>query len=207
MNDRATYQELEKWSARAISIGNELQTKQQQLRDTLHQLEQSHLMDLLICSILKTKKVEAEVSQINEQRSALQMQLWSHAAELEACYKELRHTNQELCEALNSTVLTREQAKQRAIALLQEEESTRDALAALLSSIYGSTIRPWELQTLPANYSSSGRINELAVAPNQALPLSEETARFKADQLRLAAKFAALRAQLGRLKAAIYSNE
>lgn len=207
MNDRLTRRELEKWAARSISLSNELQAKQQQLRDTLHQSERSHLMDLLTYLILKTEKAEAEVCQISEQKSALQMKLWSTAAELEACYQELRHTNHELCDALNSTVLTCEQAKQRAITLLQQEDTARDVLAALLSSIYGSTIKPWELQTLPANYSTPGHTNELAAVPDQSLPLSEEAARFKADQLRLAAKFAALRAQLVRLQAVIYSNE
>jgi hypothetical protein len=207
MNERATRRELEKWAARTISLSNELQAKQQQLRNALHQSERSHLMDLLTCSICKTEKAEAEVSQISEQRSALQMKLWSTTAELEACYQELLYTNQELCEALNSAILTCEQAKQRATTLLQQEGTARDALAALLSSIYGSMIKPWELQTLPTNYSTSGHINELAAVPNKSLPLSEEAARFKADHLRLAAKFAALKAQLARLQAAVTPDE
>lgn len=199
MDDQVLRRELEKWLVRSISLNDELQSKQQQLRDALHQSQRSHLMDLLKYSTGKVAKAEAEVSRVSEQKRTIQKQLWSTAVELEACYQELQHTNQELCAALSSTRLTCEQATQRAKNLLKQETPAREALATLLGDIYGSTIKPWELQKA-AGYLTS-HVDGLAAVLDESLPLSEEAARFKAHYLQLAAQFASLKARLTRLQA------
>lgn len=206
MNEQATAEELQAWVARSISVKQELQTKIQQLREAALRSESLLLMDLLKFSISKAQKAEAEVGRLNNQNKSLQQKLDDVTNELKDCYQELSYTNQELSNALQSEHLTPRQAQELAKTLLEREEPTREALAKLLSAIYGLPINPWELQrqlmsSVRLNPSSQDGVGKLS---SQRIQLSQEALKFQTQCHQLAARFAALESQITRLQAQYY---
>ena len=208
MDKQATEEELQAWVARSISLDHELQAKSQELRDAAHKSERLHLMDLLDFSLRKAVTAEAELRRLSKQKKSVQQKLHDTTEALKACNQELEYTNQDLCNALQSERLTPDEAKEIARTLVEREEPAREALAQLLSAIYGETVKPWDLQlkkmpTASLNPSGRNGVSKLSFEPIQ---LSAEAIRFQAKFGQLAAKFASLKAKFTSLQAQYEKN-
>lgn len=203
MNEQVTEQELQAWVARSISLKHELQAKSHELRDAAHRSERLHFMDLVNFSLRKAAIAEAELTKLSEQKKAIRQKLYDVTQELKACYQELKYTNEDLCNALNSERLTPDQAKELAITLVETEHPARVALAELLSAIYGQTVKPWDLQSrrmLTVSLNPSG-INGVGKLSSEPIQLSAQAVMFQAKFNELATRFASLKAKFTRLQA------
>lgn len=196
-----TVEESQAWVARSISIKHELQAGIQELREATLRSEKLFLMDLLNFSSRKAQAAEAEIGRLNNQNKSLYQKLVNNTNELKVCYQELNYTNQELCESLKSEHLTPAEAKELAKTFSEREEPTREALAKLLSAIYGLPVKPWELQSrLMATVMPNPIAKNEAGSPCKPIQLSAEAVRLKVECERLAARFASLRSQMIRLQ-------
>jgi dGTP triphosphohydrolase len=125
-------------------MNRELQAQIQQLKDEFLNQKNSHLEDALDLFIQQTENkiehLEAEATQLKAQNRDLYQQLWNQGKELESCYQEVRHTNRELCQALNSNQVSYSQAIASAKKILCDDQPSSEALARLLQVIYGQDV-------------------------------------------------------------------
>lgn len=160
MQNRVASQEAQALTARYISLSSELDRKSQELKQAVLQSEQAHVLDLLTASTQKVAALEAELDRVKAQKRSLCQQLAEATRSLETCFEEIQHTNEELGDALNSNPLPLRKATELSKTLLDRGDPPREALATLLSSIYRSSIQPWELQPyLKSTHAAADRLD------------------------------------------------
>lgn len=85
---------------------------------------------------------------------SLNLQLCDCEQEQQELEQELAHTNEDLCDALMSAQICLKEAKELAKTILKSKKSVSEFLADLLSAIYGSVVRPEELEIDQANITT-----------------------------------------------------
>lgn len=198
MNQDVANREAQTWSAAAVAIEGELQHQQQELRQALQWSEKPHLADLFELAVRNSAQLKAELKRLTEQNQYLKQELCAANKLLVEYRQELDYTNQELNDALNMGSLSVTDARQLAKRLLNREESARDALAVMLSAIYRTPIKPWELQ--PTSPITQVPVQDRNGSAAKLPALSDKAAQFKERYESLAARFAALKAQRTRLE-------
>lgn len=100
-----------------------------------------------------------EIALLREQIESLMLELLEKNEDLRELEQELQSTNEELCEALKITDLVSfPRAKKCAQMILKSQLPQKEALAALLSAIYGCPVQASDLQ-------STGEIPAIALDP------------------------------------------
>ncbi|MBD3884204.1 hypothetical protein IFO70_20870 [Phormidium tenue FACHB-886] len=199
MSEDVANREVQTWIASSIALEGELQHQQQKLRQALQQSENLHFADLFRVAAKNSAQLEAELKHLTEQNQSLKQELCAANRLLSEYRQELDCTNQELNEALNTGSLSLTSARQLAKSLLDREESTKDALAAILSAVYRTPVKPWEMQ--PIAPITQVPLQDRSKSAVKSSALSNEAAQYKEHYESLTAKFAALKAQLVRLEA------
>lgn len=161
---------------------------------------------------LTSEAAEGEVEWLRQEVELLQQALLNQLQqqqeieqELQATNQEMALVNQEIYHLRGAKQLTLDEAKAFARTLLAEEEPTREALARLLSAIYGETVAPRELGKL-----QSPVCRFTASAPQDPVPpspkVSARRAEFHAQYIELGSRFITFKAQYARLKARFRSD-
>lgn len=88
---------------------------------------------------------QCEIELLREQVQCLKLELRDKNQQLLETEQELQYTNEDLSAALESKCLTLDAAKQLAREILAQNLPTREALAALLSTVYDAEVKPREL--------------------------------------------------------------
>jgi seryl-tRNA synthetase len=197
--DQETTELKQRWLAQALALNDALAAKTGKLRHEIHNAERLHLRDLITLAARSNDQAHVQLERTRQQKKYLQQQLRQATQKLEECQQELIYTQQDLVDALKAERLTLRQATEVAKTLLAEDEPAREALTRLVNAIYGSTIKPWELQQRLSSSVKSGPVKNSDL-PFRELQLSPEAMQFKAKFDQLRARFVALKSQLVRLK-------
>lgn len=152
--------------------------------------QEHQLAELLTSTDTENSQLQEEVEFLHEQVESLQVELRHTQQQLQETDQELRYVNHELHTALKAGQPTYEQAKQLAKITLESQKSTRESLAELLSTLYNSTIEPWEL-----GWSQSPNLRR--VEPERVFV---QRAELKAQRVQLVGQFNRLQSQITRLK-------
>lgn len=152
--------------------------------------QERQLVELLVSTNTEKSQLQEEVEFLREQVESLQLELRHTKQQLQETDQELRYVNHELHTALKSGQPTHEQAKQLAKVVLVSQKPTRESLAELLSTLYNSTIEPWELGW---NQSPNSRRAE----PERVIA---ERAELKAQRVQIIGQFNRLQSQVNKLR-------
>lgn len=139
-----------------------------------------------------SEEVEFMREQVQSQKLYLQyleQQLQQLQKELSYTEQEVEYMNSELCSLFSSLPMTLDQAKESAKTILASRKPTRESLAQLLSTIYGSIVEPWELgvRESPPPMNSAPKIKAELDA------FSARRKQLKAEMLQLKALFASFK--------------
>lgn len=189
--------EAQSWVARSISIKQELQAKCQGLQDSVHKSQRLHLEDLLSFSVSRVASLNTSLKATRKHKQQLQHQLKAAKQELKNYRQELQNTNQELSAALRKGSLTPAEAQTHASFLLAQDVPTKEALARLLSAIYGCPVTSWELpeRSTPATPVQASSLRSADRFYSKPMQLSDKGGRVQAQCQELAAKVMQLQIQ------------
>ena len=136
-----------------------------------------------------------EIKLLRDKVESLNLELRYNEQQLQEVEQELKHTNYELCQlscALAAQRLTLDEAKEIAKNILANGKPSRESLADLLSAIYLSTVKLWDLKpTIKRNPSTRVELDKYSV----------DSIRFQAKFNELGTRFVGFKAQFARLKA------
>lgn len=141
-------------------------------------------------------EIEDAVELLREQVESLKQELHYKELELQHIQQELIYTNQELCAVLRIKQLTLDEAKELAKSILASQNITGESLCELLSAIYGTPVKAYELQQI----DTASSITRLTNAhPNNA-PNPLRGGELRAKSTSLAEQSDKLQARSNRLR-------
>jgi len=133
-------------------------------------------------------EMEDTVELLCEQVETLKELLHYKQLELQEIERELRYTNEDLCAALNSELVTLDEAKQLVKKILITKKPVGETLAKLLSAIYNSPVKACELEQTDKSNSTT---------PSTSVPDNDLLINFEAFKT----KITALRKQSAEIRA------
>lgn len=147
------------------------------------------------CEADRIIETREEIEFLREQIESLQLELRCKEWEIQQLEQELEDTNRDLCEALKSQQETFAEAVELAKTLVERDLPPKQALADLLSVIFGLSVQPWQLLG-----ARGAPVTLSPLSQTDRRDLVAEVDKFKANADKLKSGLFLLRERLVKLK-------